>query len=485
MVRTLLRLGTVGLTLALGACGSDDIVGPLDGGTPFVQQLQLPGFEESVLQGPSQVEVALLPGGLTARELSVRDDGESPEERIQSRIVGLSLSEGGGTMTVALGELGISFDQETRFWIQGDEVSREAFVQEVQGALAEGHEPPVVAERLAPADPQDPGDGSFVALGVGLAGEGSPNIRLNVDADNLEVLTDPQEDEPDAWLTLLGLRIGIRVRDGTTEIEAHHHDFERVEDFEGRVAAVNLDAGSFTLQDGVVVRVLDRTEILHEEGLLSSLAAVAEALQAEQAVVAWGLGGVEGVEPLRLAALKVAFKVRGEEEPVAEEFEGVVTAAHLETSSFTLGDGTVVVISDATEVVAGNDLSPHTLAGVAEALEAGRRVVAWGHGEFEGDEARMIAARVLFKTPIEDFERPVVAVDMETASLELDGGWIVRVTDETDLHAADDASPSTLEGVRDALEAGDGIRAWGWGFVEDLEPVRLDGQKVTFRRVEG
>lgn len=485
MVRTMLRLPAVALLLTLGACGSNDLLGPSEQGGPFVQQLQLAGFEESVLAGPAQVEVALLSGGLTARELAVRLEGQAPEERIQSRIVALNPSEGGGSVTVALGELRISFDAETRFWIQGDEVSREAFVEEVGGALAEGHQPPVVAERPVPHEPQGADDASFVARGVALTGEGSPSIRLNVDADNLEILATPQGDEPDAWLVLLGLRIQIRVRDGTTELESHNHDFERVEDFEGRVASVNLDAGSFTLESGTVVRVLDRTEVLQEEGLLRSLAGVAEALGAEQAVVAWGRGGVEGVEPLRLAALKVAFKVRDEEEPAVEEFEGVVASVDLEASTFTLGDGTVVAISDATEVVAGSDHSPHTLQGVVEALEAGRRVVSWGHGAFEDVEHRLAAARVVFKTPIEDFEQAVVAVDLQAASLTLESGWVVRLTGETEVLAADDVSPSTLDGVHEALGAGAGVRAWGWGFVEAVEPVRLEGRKVTFRRVEG
>ena len=300
-----------------------------------------------------------------------------------------------------------------------------------------------------------------------------------------EILDAPEGDEPDAWLDVLGLRIGIRTRDGTTDLESHRHDYARVEDFEGRVVSVSLDAGSFTLEGGTVVRVLDRTEILGEEGFLRSLAGVAEALGAEQTVVAWGLGGVEGVEPLRLAALKVAFKVRHEAEPTAEEFEGVVTSVALDASSFTLGDGTVVVISDATEVVAGSDHSPHTLGGVAEALQAGRRVVAWGHGVFEGDEPTLQAARVVFKTPIEDFERSVVAADSEGGTLTLEGGWVVRLTDETEVSAADEGSPSTLAGVEEALEAGQGIRAWGWGFVEEVEPVRLQARAVTFRRVEG
>lgn len=485
MLRTMLRHRAFGMLLVLTACGTDDILGPPEGGDPFVEQLSLTGFEEALLGGTAQVEVALMAGGLTASELVVRVEERSPEERVQSRVIAVDATPGSESLTIALGHHEIAFDGDTRFWIAGEELTRGDFLEELQGAVAEGHEPPVVAERLTSDLAQDPDDATFVADGVALTGEGAPSIRLDVDADNVEVVPSPQGDEPDAWLTLLGLRVQLRVRDGTTKIESHHHDFEKLEEFEGLVASVDVAAGSFTLESGVVVRVLDRTEISDGEGLLASLGAVAEALAGEHDVLAWGRGGVEGVEPLRLAALKVAFKVRTEDEPAAAEFEGEAVAVDVPAGELTLGDGTVVVVSEATEVVAHTDHSPHTLAGVAEALEAGRRVLAWGHGEPAAEEPhRIAAARLVLKTPIEDFEQLVASVDLDAGTFTLEGGWVVTVTDETEVFAADDGGPASLEEAADALSSGASVRAWGWGYVVGIEPVRLEGRKVTFRHVE-
>ena len=578
MLRKLLQLRALSLLFLLAACDTSDILGPEgEGLESFVQSLDVAGLEEVVFSGSSQVEVELLAGGLTAREIAVRNEGRSEEERIQSKIVALEPSDGSGSLTVMLGELTISFNADTRFWFNGDEVEREHFFAEVEDALAAGSEPPVVAERRARDVPQDPDDESFLARDIALTGDGSPNIRVNVDADNLELVPSPEGDEPDAWLTVLGLRIRLRVQDGTTEIEAPRHDFEDVEEFEGRVLSVNREAGSFTLESGVVVHLADRTEVGHDEGLLRSLAAVAEALEAEQAVFAWGSGAVESREPLELLALRVAFKVRAEDQPALHEFEGVVASVNRDAGSFELTDGTVVRLVDRTEVLAGDDVSPSELAGLAEALEAGktvvawgkgeveseepltlealrvvfkvhpaehdhreefegvvtsvdldggavtfedgsvvrvldgtevvaandhsptilvgvaealaagRKVVAWGSGEVEATEPLVIAAlRIVFKTPIEDFERDIVSVDVQAGTLTLQEGWVVSLNDDTELLAADDISPSTLQAVKDAMDEGAVVRTWGWGFVVGHEPVRIEAWTVTFRRkVEG
>jgi hypothetical protein len=60
MLRTMLRHRAFGILLVLTACGTDDILGPPEGGDPFVEQLSLTGFEEALLGGTAQVEVALM-----------------------------------------------------------------------------------------------------------------------------------------------------------------------------------------------------------------------------------------------------------------------------------------------------------------------------------------------------------------------------------------------------------------------------------------
>lgn len=574
MFRRLLYVRALLVVLVVVACDSGDPLGP--GDTSFVEQLDLEGFEQSLITEAVQVEVDLIAGGLTAGELAVRDREPSPEERIQSRATSRQGDDVSGSLTLLLGGLEIDYDDQTRFWIHRDDVSRDVFFQELDAALAGGSEPAVVAERPVPDVPQDPDDASFVARDIAIAEAGSPRIRLNVDQDNLDVVEDPRNDEPDAWLTLLGLRIQLRVRDGTTRIESHQHDFEEVEEFEGLVREVDESQGLVVLESGVVLRLTDRSEIVTGDGHLASLGGVSEALAAGWQVVAYGLGGVEGVEPLRLVVLKVGFKVRHEGEADVREFEGVIASVDVQERSLELSDGTgvrlvdatevlaadeaspadlagvdaalqagetvvawghgevegveplrlladrivfklrqsddadhrefegmiatvdeaagsftfssgeVVRILDGTEVVAANDHSPSSLGGVAEALTAGRRVLSWGFGEVEStDPLQFAAERVVFKIPVEDFEGPVATVDVTGRTLTLESGWVVRITDTTELLAADGASPSSLQGVQDAFDAGDPVSAWGWGFVEGEDPVRLEGRSVTFQRSAG
>lgn len=481
MTRKHVRRWALGLLTIAAACGGSDLLGPEgDLFDAFVESMDVEALQELVVSSDAQVEVELLPGSLTAEVLAVRREGRSEEERIQSRIVALDPS--GGSLTLLLGELTIPFDADTGFWIGGDNVGREHFFAEVRGALEAGNEPAVVVERPVPVVPQDPEDSEFVARGVALTGEGTPSLRANIDADNLVWAVEPTGDQPDGWLTVFGIQIQLRVRDGTTAIESHNHDFEELEDFEALVHAVNVDAGTLTLGEGAVLRIVDRTQIVEGDGLLPSLAAVAEALEAHQTVVAWGYGVVEGREPLRLLAVKVALKIRDAEEPHVRVFEGRVGSVDLEGRALVLQDGTRVWVLDATELLAYDDHSPGSLEAVAHALAAGRMVLAWGAGEVESDDPPELSGlRVVLKSVVEDFEQDVADVDGD--ALVLENGWVVHVGADTELVATDDSSPTTLEGVGDALAAGDRVRAWGWGFVVGQEPIELDAVRVTLRRI--
>lgn len=485
-MKHLVRTSALALATFAAACGITDVENLDEVVDLFVQSLDVEAFEASIVSGPSQVEVALLPGGLTARELAVRPSGASEEERVQSKAVSVSGDAQGGSITLLLGELEVSFDEDTRFWFGNDEIDADGFLAEVRADIAAGHEPPIVAERLAPATPQEPEDGSFLADAIAVTGDGAANLRVEVDADNLELVSDPQEGDPDGWLTILGLRIQLRVSDGTTEIESHDHDFDHIEDFEGHVSSVSVSDGIVTLADGTVIQIVDRTHIKNRDELITTLAGVSEALAAGDDVVAWGTGAVETEEPLVLIGLEVAFKRQADEEPLVEEFEGDVSTASPSDGKLTLVDGTLVRIVDGTEVVAHDDHSPHDVEGVADALERGRIVRAWGHGTVESEDPLVIEAdHVVLKAVIEDFEEDVVEIDVATGLIELANGWHLTVTDDTEIAAADDASPMTLEGAAQALEDGDGVRVWGWGFVTGEDPVSLELAELTIRRVVG
>ena len=81
----------------------------------YVQQMDMQSFQSIVVQGAAQVEVSLLPGGLTASELALRPSGQSNEERVQSRAVAYEANGAVGSLTLALGDLVVTYDETTRF----------------------------------------------------------------------------------------------------------------------------------------------------------------------------------------------------------------------------------------------------------------------------------------------------------------------------------------------------------------------------------
>jgi hypothetical protein len=188
--------------------------------------------------------------------------------------------------------------------------------------------------------------------------------------------------------------------DGSVCILAFHVIFEveiPIEEFAGPVASVNLDNHTATLENGIVVRVGDVTKIRHEEGdahTLASLAAVAEALTAGDAVFAAGYGEVETAPDgsVAILALHVVFEL---DIPI-EEFEAQVETVNLDAGSFTLVGGMVVHITDHTDINLDGDLK--TLGEVAEAVAADTVVIAIGKGrvEAEGDAFVISASHVKF-----------------------------------------------------------------------------------------
>lgn len=491
MMRHFVRILPLLVLPAFAGCEFGDVTGPGPAmEDAFVQSLDMASLQAVVLERAAQVEVELLPGGLTASVLAVHPSGQSSEERVQGRAIDMTYASGSGSIRLMLGEVDVTFTDQSRFWIGDQEVGVAQFVSQLEVEVLEGYEPPIVAERSLPAVPQAPDAAAFAADDIVLGGDGASRIRMEVDQDNFEMAASQVDGDPDGWLLLLGLRIALRVSDGTTEIEEHQHDYEEIEDFEGRLASVNLSALSVTLDDGTTIRLVDRTEIVDRDDLITSLAGVAEALELGLEVVAWGKGVVESEEPRSLLALKIAFAARDSEEPEPEqeEFEGIVEAADAASSLIVLSDETVVRILDDTEVVAYDDGSPNTVAGVVEALENGLRVVAWGHGVVAGEEPLVLdGVRVVLKArevevPQEDFEGYVGSASPADGVFELEDGTVVRIVDRTEVLAYNDDSPSTLEGVVEALEAGFTVVAWGQGEVEGENPLVLEGTRVVFKK---
>lgn len=265
-------------------------------------------------------------------------------------------------------------------------------------------------------------------------------------------------------------------------VEAAELTFKPVEriEFEGRVAAVDVAAGTFTFENGAVVKVTRATE-LGDDFEVPSLEAASEALEAGEDLVAWGHGWERGEAPLRLLAHSVTFKVAP---PPAVEFEGDVVVVRPDSGLVRFADGTVVRVTG--ETVIKNEFGIATLAAARERLEAGDSLVAWGHGGLEGEEPRTIEAFTLvFKVRGEEpvaFEGHVASVNADQGTFTLADGTVIRTDAETTF--GDTYGIASLAAAKEALEAGEVVAAWGEGLVEAEEPPTLLAGKVTFKVVE-
>jgi hypothetical protein len=90
--------------------------------------------------------------------------------------------------------------------------------------------------------------------------------------------------------------------------EIDHEDTPDQVAFAGRVASVQLDAGTFVLMDGPTIQVTDQTAFA-DMSAAHTLGAVAEALAQGFAVYAEGRGLVVSTEPRVIAASVVAFRI--------------------------------------------------------------------------------------------------------------------------------------------------------------------------------
>jgi len=168
-------------------------------------------------------------------------------------------------------------------------------------------------------------------------------------------------------------------------------------EFEGFVSQVDVGTSTFTLKNGTVVSITDPSVVMTtgEGELLANLEQVAAALGDGKHVLAYGAAQVAGHEPLTLIALEMRFLVTVPK----VEFEGMVATADPAAGTFTLTDGTIVrVVPGVTQIKeAEGGHSLPSLQAVADALDVGDDVVAWGHGEVESEEPlRVVALAVYF-----------------------------------------------------------------------------------------
>lgn len=375
-----LALAVVAGTLA--ACDGGPTAPGAGGDVTFSRQITTAELEESLGAETRRVEIEVSPDGLVAREVKLEEREEiDDEEKVESPVTAVEASGGAGTLTLALGDLRIDFDGATRFEVEGadggEDVSLEQFVERLETALAEGRQPFVEAERIPPAEPQAPDDATFLAGKLELEDpDDDLEIEMNVDGDNLELNDAPP---PQAWITVLGLR--LEIREGVTELVEKEERPEEGAEFEALVASVDVGAGTVALEDGTVVRIVAGTRIEDDDDEeLGSLQEVADALAAGQAVEAEGEGIVESLDPRTVVASEVEFELEddaGDVDPAGTfEFEDRVTGVDLEAGTFTLESGALVAVTGETEVDPEGDLL--TLEEVAAAVDGGDPVRAEG-----------------------------------------------------------------------------------------------------------
>lgn len=375
-------------------CG-DSITGPGSGGIVFSEQIPLGTLQTEIDQGARRVEIKLLRGTLVAREVELEEAEERADrEEVKSRVT--AIDGGAGMLTLELGDLVVTFDAATEFRLEGGAgIDLAGFVSRIETSLAGGDFPAVEAKRPPAAEPQAPDDPTFLATRIEIDDEADePEIEINIDGDNLVASASPP---PDAILTVLGLPIEIRASDGTTELERERDRDDDETEFEGIVSSVDEAAGTATLADGTIIRIVQATEIEREgdDDNLTSLGAVAAALAQGALVEAEGEGVVESADPRTIVAKEVEFEIEDDSDdiPGNVEFESDVVSVDEVAGSVVLANGTVVRIDAGTRIDGGSGEDPGSLAEVAAAIAGGERVVAEGEGIVESTSPRVILAK--------------------------------------------------------------------------------------------
>jgi hypothetical protein len=328
---TLARLAGLTAPFILAACDQPaDPAGSLDH-VAFSRQITLPTAQGILAAGPTRVKIDVIPGGLTARRVVLKQDEQlSRPERIDSRVMKLAVATSGSadTLLLELGGIRVVVNSSTVFRGEDEDpatpTEESEFVMRLQTLLAAGHHPFVEVRRPPPAAPQAPGDSSFVAQELRLdEAADRPSIEMNVAAANF--IPNMGTPPPDAWLKVLSRKIELRVSDGTTRIEQQGPRTTGELRFDGRVKSVDLTANTATLTDGTLLRIVAGTEIeagegpdgreedgpgARDDGTLGSIAAVQTALAAADTVVARGEGLLESMSPRTFDVIEVRFQIK-------------------------------------------------------------------------------------------------------------------------------------------------------------------------------
>src|SRR2546421_7874449 len=169
-----------------------------------------------------------MPGTLVARRAVVKQTEQlTRSERIDGRVTAIAASAMEDTLSLAIGDLKIVVNSDTKFTGQHEEgddddnhpppTSLAEFTMRVQHALAAGRHPAIEGRRPAPGTPQTPGDVSFTAAVVRLD-DAADRPSLEMHATSADVLAHARP-PPDACLQGLGPNIEPRGSGGATPLQ--------------------------------------------------------------------------------------------------------------------------------------------------------------------------------------------------------------------------------------------------------------------------
>jgi len=452
----------------------------------FSEDMSVSKTSDVMSSKSARVNVMLVDGeGLVAGQVVFEwPNLQMDDEVVRSAII--AMDEEAETITLAAGDMVIDFSAAEEFLESNESaLTREAFIEAVRTALDNDEEPGVHVQRPAPGTPQDPEDATFMASSLRLDEVDANVLELNVDRDNLARNDAPP---PAGWLTVLGLAIELRVTEGITQIRVERPDLD-VRRFSGTVTGVDLDARTFTIDDGTVIEVRDRTRLApyfwagHRR--LRTLESVQDAIDAGFDVSARGRGVVTSESPLTLVAIHVRFRL---DRVHFEKFRGEVTAVDVEASTVTLADETVVQFTDHSVIfIERGKPRKGSLEGVAEALEAGQAVTVKGFGFSNGADGSPIYAVfawfMVSDANVRVFSGAVTSVDLESSSFVVGEELTVLVTEDTDIrmYHHDVHGLRSLEAVQRAIQAGFDVVAEGAGIPnEEAETPTITALEVRF-----
>jgi hypothetical protein len=232
------------------------------------------------------------------------------------------------------------------------------------------------------------------------------------------------------------------------------------DEFEGRVTQVSLPEQVFTLSNGQRIEINDATELVTDD--FNSLEEVAAAVSQGVRVTAEG----EYVQPDENMNRWVAMEVEFELE--SSDFEDILRSVDVSQNSFTLLNGDVFFITEASEIEFDTFQS---LQQVADAVNAGLPVLAEGEFFIDTDSGNRIVEEVEFESDLREFDEDVIAVDLAERSFTLTDGIIININAQTMID--EEGEYRSLEEVAEALSNGEEVEARGTYYDDPVSGLRI------------